>query len=324
MGRSTTTFVIIASAAIGPITGTSILGAQDVLFKRGDINFDDRFNITDVVNIAQRLFVVEEEFTCEDSADVNDDGRLNVTDVIQAANYLFLDGNVPPPPLVDCGADLTDDALACDEFPPCGIDLDVCLDEGLVDELFADVELGLGLEICLPAGLLQIPVEIFEVSVCPEEAAQPECGDLGQPGCPIEITSIEPILDLETEEIGFHVTGRIVDLPIDVTESLFGTTTCLNTFHAADDPEAPFTFDIVVPLIVEEVKPGVREVVGLGEGVVDNVDMALDSSGGLVCTLFGALEDVLIDLFLQPLGEALGGISEQLADGLAGLRICED
>ncbi len=304
---------------------SSHLVAQSSAFRRGDSNQDDALNLTDAIHIAERLFLTTEGFLCEDSVDVNDDGQVNLTDVIGVVGYLFLDEQRPPPPLDECGDDPTEDSLGCEEFPSCELLPDLCLSDETVDEIFGDLELDLGFEFCLPAGLLNVPVEAFEVAVCPEEDADPECGALETAGCPITFQSVSPVVDIENGQIGLSVSGRIEDLPIAVTESLFNSTTvCENTFHGEDGPDSPFSFDIILPLIIEEVEPGVREIVGVGESEIGNVNIELDSSGGLVCTLFGAVDGVLIDVFLLPLSEALSGLTENLPDELVGLRICEE
>jgi hypothetical protein len=298
--------------------GASLSG-QAVSFKRGDANGDDLLNITDPIYIIEKLFLDPQPIPCPDAADVDDDGRINITDGIAVAAYLFL-GTAPAPssPFEQCGPDPTSDALLCAEFSPCAVDEAPCLSDELLVDLLEGTE---GFEVCLPAGLLEFPLDPLTVAVCPEDSA-PLCGAAQSPGCPVALTSIEPFVDLEGQRVGLHVEGRVEDLPIAVTESVFNTTTvCTNDFGGAA-AGSPFSFDLVVPLQTQEVKPGVIEIVGVGDGSLEDVDLVLDSSGGLVCALFEAGQGLFIDLLLAPLEQGLDSFAAQLSDAVVGLRIC--
>ena len=88
-------FAVICLA--GVLSCPENLGAQEVFFKRGDVNEDGKIDLSDAIFIVQRLFVIDEEFACPDSADATDDGLVDVTDVIKIAGYLFM--GLPEPPL---------------------------------------------------------------------------------------------------------------------------------------------------------------------------------------------------------------------------------
>jgi hypothetical protein len=83
-----------------------------VLFRRGDVNFDLRVNLTDAVLSLNVLFIGAERFPCADAADVNDSGGINLTDALHLLNYSFLGGPPPPAPGPrSCGVDPTNDVL---------------------------------------------------------------------------------------------------------------------------------------------------------------------------------------------------------------------
>ena len=52
--------------------------------------------------------------------------------------------------------------------------------------------------------------------------------------------------------------------------------------------------------------------------------MQLDSSGGLLCVLFEATQDLFFDLLIAPLSGALGEVTGQVAESAIGLRICDE
>jgi hypothetical protein len=91
-------------------------------FQRADSDANGALEITDAVYILSYLFLGEEPPPCLDAADANDDGALNVADPIWILLFLFSGGPPPPPPHGACGEDLTEDALGCDRYPPCGTD----------------------------------------------------------------------------------------------------------------------------------------------------------------------------------------------------------
>jgi len=164
-------------------------------------------------------------------------------------------------------------------------------------------------------------VEGFEIEICPEDEAPAECGDTGEPGCPIEILGATASADFEEGRIGFRVEGRVEDLPISM--DAFIPTTCTLTMHSAEGEDVPFNFEIVVPLEIEENDEGRREIVGIGEAVIENPDIEVTAGGGLLCGLFGAAGGALSDMLLAPFAETVNQLVDSLRDDLIGLEICE-
>lgn len=100
-----------------------VLNASAVGFRRGDCNGDGATNIADAVYLLGGLFPVMGQtvlFQCRDACDANDDGALNIADAVALLNALFGTPPLPlPPPVGNCGADPTVDALDCQLFPTC-------------------------------------------------------------------------------------------------------------------------------------------------------------------------------------------------------------
>jgi hypothetical protein len=87
----------------------------EIAFRRGDVNGDGAFDISDPVALLGALFAGAGPLVCADAADSNDDGANDVADAISLLNALFVPGSPPPPapgPAV-CGTDPTVDALGC-------------------------------------------------------------------------------------------------------------------------------------------------------------------------------------------------------------------
>ena len=82
------------------------------LFVRGDINNDERFDLSDPVALLNEQFSgIVGASPCEDARDVNDDGRVDLSDAIFGLQYLFDGGVDIPPPFPAPGIDPTDDDL---------------------------------------------------------------------------------------------------------------------------------------------------------------------------------------------------------------------
>jgi hypothetical protein len=89
-------------------------------FRRGDVNSDDRINITDILVILYSLFRTDAgRPTCDKTADIDDSGLLDISDPIALLGYEFLGGPAPAPPVSACGFDPTSDDLGCDSSPAC-------------------------------------------------------------------------------------------------------------------------------------------------------------------------------------------------------------
>jgi hypothetical protein len=91
------------------------LGAR---FRRGDSNADANLDISDPIATLGFLFGGG-PMGCLDAADANDSGEIDISDAIHSFSFEFLGGPPPPPPFPACSVDPTDDALGCDEPPPC-------------------------------------------------------------------------------------------------------------------------------------------------------------------------------------------------------------
>lgn len=100
----------------------SNLKAQDAPFKRGDVNADGLFDISDPINSLGHQFTgLPDSLDCVDAADSNDDGLLDVSDPIHSLSFQFLGTQPPPEPFNLCGRDPTPDTLECLKFDPCEI-----------------------------------------------------------------------------------------------------------------------------------------------------------------------------------------------------------
>ncbi len=89
------------------------------LFRRGDVDQNGGFELTDAVQVLNYLFLGVPTMVsrCLDAADADDSGEVQLTDAIVVLGYLFL-GNPPPrPPFPDCGEDpaARPDGLGCIE-----------------------------------------------------------------------------------------------------------------------------------------------------------------------------------------------------------------
>jgi len=80
-------------------------------FLRGDVNVDERVDVTDIVFLLNYLRGFLDEVPCEDGADVDDSGRIDVADAVELFSFLFL-GRVDAIEL-RYAPDMTEDALGC-------------------------------------------------------------------------------------------------------------------------------------------------------------------------------------------------------------------
>lgn len=99
-----------------------ILVAQPVTpvrFRRGDVNVDGHFDLSDPIVLLFHLFLGEPPtLQCQKSADVDDAGIVDISSAILALQYLFLGTGSPGPPFAECGVDPTEDGLVCESFEP--------------------------------------------------------------------------------------------------------------------------------------------------------------------------------------------------------------
>jgi hypothetical protein len=85
-------------------------------FKRGFINGDDNFDLSDAIYLLGYFFQGGLEPSCFLAGDFNDDGRLDLSDTISALQFLFVGGAGPMPPFDECGDDPTPGGdLGCDD-----------------------------------------------------------------------------------------------------------------------------------------------------------------------------------------------------------------
>lgn len=82
-----------------------------IIFKRGDANFDQVLDIGDPVSLLAYFFADGLDPVCPDSADGNDDGTLDLGDAIFLLAFLFNDGTSPSYPFPGFGLDPTEDTL---------------------------------------------------------------------------------------------------------------------------------------------------------------------------------------------------------------------
>lgn len=89
------------------------------MFRRGRVNGDAQFNISDCIFILIYKFDGGSEPECLDAADVDNDGMILINDASYIINYLFREGDDPGEPFQNCGVDTIDvDALTCETVPP--------------------------------------------------------------------------------------------------------------------------------------------------------------------------------------------------------------
>jgi hypothetical protein len=100
------------------LVGATLNISREV-FRRGDVNADDALDLSDAVTTLEYLFGGEEIVACEDAADANDDGTVDISDPVAELGYLFLGSSPLPPPFGACGADPTEDSLACASYTAC-------------------------------------------------------------------------------------------------------------------------------------------------------------------------------------------------------------
>jgi hypothetical protein len=82
-------------------------------FVRGEVNDDDRIDLSDAVAILGHLFLGGAAPSCRQAADVNDSGAIDLSDAVYLLGHLFLGGPPPPPPFPEPGRDPTPDGLDC-------------------------------------------------------------------------------------------------------------------------------------------------------------------------------------------------------------------
>lgn len=107
--------VWVASGVESCDAGTCEL-TREITFRRGDIDGDAAFSVTDAVRLLGQLFR-SEALSCADASDVNDDGRVNISDAVFLLSFLFRSGEEPTAPFPGLGSDPTADDLDCEQYP---------------------------------------------------------------------------------------------------------------------------------------------------------------------------------------------------------------
>ena len=111
------------------------------------------------------------------------------------------------------------------------------------------------------------------------------------------------------------VAGGAVDLPVQVSESIFGSsTTCLM--------DLPFSVDVMVPLVLQEVGDSAVEVLGVGTPEFNNITVDVSATGEQICTFFAALKDLIIDVLVGQVEGISGQLLEEVSAAFVGLVIC--
>ena len=85
---------------------------DDRKFVRGDSDLSGALEFNDGIYILGTLFLGN-RVLCPDASDFDDDGRVHITDAISLFLYLFDNGQPPPQPFPDAGADPSPDELSC-------------------------------------------------------------------------------------------------------------------------------------------------------------------------------------------------------------------
>ena len=91
-------------------------------FRRGDTDASGVIDISDpIYNLTFQFVGGIERLPCQDAADVDDSGLTDISDPIYSLTFQFVGGIDPPPAPgpVDCGPDLTQDELGCEEYRKC-------------------------------------------------------------------------------------------------------------------------------------------------------------------------------------------------------------
>ncbi|MEM7261485.1 MAG: DUF5818 domain-containing protein [Planctomycetota bacterium] len=112
------TFCLLPCIVDNTTTECSPLGQA---FRRGDMNGDASFDVSDPIQLIELLFVSSTpEPPCRDAADANDDGANDVADIVFMLSNLFVTESPPlPSPHATCGSDPTVDGLDCLNYEAC-------------------------------------------------------------------------------------------------------------------------------------------------------------------------------------------------------------
>jgi hypothetical protein len=76
-------------------------------------------NISDPVAILNHLYGLQ-VLSCLDAADADGNRAVEISDALSLLGFLFLDAAPPVAPFRQCGVDLGDGKLGCEQHAPCG------------------------------------------------------------------------------------------------------------------------------------------------------------------------------------------------------------
>ncbi len=294
--------------------------ARATQFVRGDSNLDGQVDISDPVTLLGILFLGNEDPGCADAHDGNDSGEADISDAIYMLAYLFSGGNAPPAPFGECGCDETDeDGLDCltpaegCSADPCGVvKVPVCIDQEFLAEM---VRREVPPTICIEPDAAVIEVtDTMTAVVCPADDAA-ECE--GAPGCPVAVTEITVVLDMENERLIGHMEGNVQSLTIRVDSGFGAPSNCQVDIDFSGDMIVPFTtgWDDDDNLILTKILPI--------EFDRDSVEIDLNASGGFICSLLAGFQDLFIEDLIIQLETAAFDLLFDLNVELAGLPFCE-
>ncbi|MEC9477495.1 MAG: FG-GAP-like repeat-containing protein [Planctomycetota bacterium] len=95
-----------------------LLNPPPAEFLRGDANADASFDLADVIDTLDFIFLGE-PVPCLVALDSNDDEQVDIADAVFSLAALFTGGAEPAPPTLICGPDPTPDNLDCVSFQGC-------------------------------------------------------------------------------------------------------------------------------------------------------------------------------------------------------------
>src|SRR5690606_13594249 len=293
--------LLISIAAMGPL--------RSAPFIRGDANADSVVDVSDSVSTLGFLFLGNTSPECLDALDANDDGVVDVSDPVYGLSFLFSGGPDIPAPFPACGDDPTGDALECESFEPCP-----------VVERFADEELELLVSgnvppvACVPADAARFEVAGVQITACASDEASPNCGGGGAPGCPVEITSVEGRFERAARGVVIHVVGRIEDFPITIGEGI-GSLVC--------QVDAYISGDVVIAYAGTPV-PGGVQITAIGTPAVENVELTLSASGGILCRLIESQAELFAEAIAEQLEGAAAAVADSFETEVVGSVVCSE
>ena len=294
--------------------------ARSAQFIRGDANLDGQVDISDPVTLLGLLFLGNADPGCNDAQDANDSGEADISDAIFILSYLFSGGRLPPAPFGECGCDETDDdALDCAtpsegcSSNPCGpVKIPTCIDQEFLETMIRR-EVPPTICIAPDAAIIEV-TDSMTATVCP---ADEDTMCEGEPGCPVAVTEVTAVLDMENEQMIGHMEGNVQSLTIRVDSGFGGDTDCQVNIDFSGDMIIPFVTgkDDEGNLILVEILPI--------EFDRDSVVVELDASGGFICSLLAGFQDLFIEDLINQLEFAAGDLLFGLNVELAGLPFCD-